>query len=162
MADNIRCYEVVESIRLTAVPCVEEAPDQGLVLLCSCAHAEVPSLASHRNWLRNVGGLVMRLVAGQFASTFCRGTGLANALPIPATVWISSFASLQTQTAASTICCPASAYKQPAARIQKSTTRPILACSCAWTIRATTYATLQGNEAPTVHSFLMQLQPREN
>jgi hypothetical protein len=27
MADNIRCDEVVERIRLTAVPSVEEAPD---------------------------------------------------------------------------------------------------------------------------------------
>jgi hypothetical protein len=46
MADNIRCDEVVERIRLTAVPCVEETPDYGLVLLCRCAHGEAPSLLS--------------------------------------------------------------------------------------------------------------------
>src|SRR5260370_24973247 len=44
MADNIRCDEVVERIRLTTVPCVEETPDYGLVLLCRCAHGEPPFL----------------------------------------------------------------------------------------------------------------------
>ena len=44
MADNIGCDEVVERIRLTAVPCVEETPDYGLVLLRRCAHGEVPSV----------------------------------------------------------------------------------------------------------------------
>jgi hypothetical protein len=34
MADNIRSDEVVERIGLTAVPCIEEAADYGLVLLC--------------------------------------------------------------------------------------------------------------------------------
>jgi len=56
--------------------------------------------------------------------------------------------SLQTQAAASTIFCPAPEYKRPSARIQKravgSTTRPILACSWARTIRATTYGNLIG------------------
>src|SRR5690242_20709083 len=44
MADDIRCDEVVERIRLTAVPCVDKTLDYGLVLLC--AHSEAPSLLS--------------------------------------------------------------------------------------------------------------------
>jgi hypothetical protein len=44
MADNVRRDEVVERFRLTAVPCIEETPDHGLVLLCGCAHAEALSL----------------------------------------------------------------------------------------------------------------------
>jgi hypothetical protein len=48
MADNIGCDEVVERIRLTAVPRVEETSDYGLVLLCCCAHGEAPSLLSFR------------------------------------------------------------------------------------------------------------------
>src|SRR5215472_18907537 len=44
MADNIRCDEVVERVRLTAVPCVEETPNYGLVLLCRCAHGEALSI----------------------------------------------------------------------------------------------------------------------
>jgi hypothetical protein len=43
MADNIRCDEVVERIRLTAVPCVEETTDYGLDLLSRCVHGEAPS-----------------------------------------------------------------------------------------------------------------------
>jgi hypothetical protein len=46
MANNIRCDQVIERIRLTAVPGVEETPDYGLVLLCRCAHGEPPSLLS--------------------------------------------------------------------------------------------------------------------
>jgi hypothetical protein len=46
MADNIRCDEVVERIRLTIIPCVEETPYYGLVLLRRCAHSEAPSLLS--------------------------------------------------------------------------------------------------------------------
>src|SRR5690242_10381615 len=44
MADNIWRDEVVECIRLTPVPCVDETLDYGLVLLCCCAHGEVPSV----------------------------------------------------------------------------------------------------------------------
>jgi len=58
MADNIRCDEVVERIRLTAVPCVEETPDYGLVLLCRCAHGEPPFLLSFPRspeWARQRG-----------------------------------------------------------------------------------------------------------
>jgi hypothetical protein len=44
MADNIGCNEIIERIRLTAVPYVEETPDYGLVLLRRCAHGEVPSV----------------------------------------------------------------------------------------------------------------------
>jgi hypothetical protein len=46
MADNILRNEVVERIRLTTVPCVDETPDYGLVLLCGCAHGEVLPLFS--------------------------------------------------------------------------------------------------------------------
>ena len=42
MSDSIRRNEVVERIRLTTVPRVKETPDNGLVLLCRYAHAEVP------------------------------------------------------------------------------------------------------------------------
>ena len=46
MADNILRNEVVERIRLTTIPSVEETPDYGLVLLCGCAHGEVLILLS--------------------------------------------------------------------------------------------------------------------
>jgi hypothetical protein len=38
MADNIRCDKAVERIGLPIVPCLEEAPDDGLVLLRRRAH----------------------------------------------------------------------------------------------------------------------------
>jgi hypothetical protein len=46
MADNILRNEVVERIRLTTVPCVDETPDYGLVLLYRRAHGEVLPLSS--------------------------------------------------------------------------------------------------------------------
>jgi len=57
MSDSIRRNEVVERIRLTTVPRVKETPDNGLVLLCRCAHAEVLFLTSRRNRLRAVGAI---------------------------------------------------------------------------------------------------------
>jgi hypothetical protein len=45
MADDIRCDEVVERIRLAAVPGVEETPDYSLVLLRCCGDGEAPLLS---------------------------------------------------------------------------------------------------------------------
>src|SRR5262249_30847997 len=43
MADDIRCDEVVERVRVAPVPSVEETADYSLVLLSRCAHREARS-----------------------------------------------------------------------------------------------------------------------
>src|SRR3954447_8719039 len=42
MADDVRSNDLVECFGLTAVPCIEESPDHGFVLLCRGTHCEPP------------------------------------------------------------------------------------------------------------------------
>jgi hypothetical protein len=55
MADDIACDEFIECIKLSIVPCVEEAMNYRLVLLCCACHANASSLLS-LPWPRLVVG----------------------------------------------------------------------------------------------------------